>query len=230
MNLWGYLLDGDNWFAPGGIAQRIAEHLLYCGSALAVAMIIGLPIGAAVGHYRKGDFFVVASSNAARAIPTLGLLVLVVTLMGSGLIPVTLALTVLAVPPVLTAAAVGFRTPDADAVHAATGLGMTGWQVMSGIELPLALPLLVSGIRSAALQLIATATVAAMAAAGGLGRLIVDGQLRGQSGYPEMFAGAVIVAVLAVVVDVVLTAVGWGLTRLTRRRVGHQVLSNGVET
>lgn len=218
MNLFGYLADAANWAGPGGIWERIGEHLVYVVVSLVVAILIGVPIGAAVGHFRRGEVVVVQSSNAARSIPTLGLLVLVVTLMGTGLIPVVLALTVLAVPPVLNAAAIGFRDCDPDAVHAARGLGMTPWQVVTGVEAPLALPLIVSGVRSAALQLIATATVAAMAASGGLGRLIVDGQLLGPSGYPEMFAGAAIVGVLAIVVDLVLGVTGWVLRTFTYRR------------
>ncbi|WP_084635247.1 ABC transporter permease [Propionicicella superfundia] len=218
MNLFGYLGDAANWAGPGGIWERIGEHMGYVAVSLLVAMIIGIPVGAAVGHYRRGQVLVVQTSNAARSIPTLGLLVLVVTLMGTGLVPVVLALTVLAVPPVLNAAAVGFRDCDPDAVHAARALGMTPWQVVTGVELPLALPLVVSGVRSAALQLIATATVAAMAASGGLGRLIVDGQLLGPSGYPEMFAGAVIVGVLAIAVDLLLGAIGWILRMVTYRR------------
>lgn len=218
MNLFSYLTDAGNWLGPGGILGRILEHFLYVGASLLLAAIIAIPIGAAVGHYRKGEFFAVQTSTAARAIPTLGLLVLVVTVLGTGLVPVVLALTVLAVPPILNAAAVGFRDVDQDAVHAAMGMGMTPWQVITSVELPLALPLLASGVRSAALQLIATATVAAMAAAGGLGRLIVDGQLIGAAGYPQMFAGAVIVGVLAIVVDLVLGVLGWVLNRFTHRR------------
>lgn len=213
MNLWSYLLDAANWMGPSGIWARMSEHLVYVGVSLAIATLIGVPIGAAVGHFRSGEVAVVQTANAARAIPTLGLLVLVVTLLGTGLVPVVLALTVLATPPVLTATAVGFRDCDPEAVHAARGMGMTPWQVMTQVELPLALPLVMSGLRSASLQLIATATVAAMASAGGLGRLIIDGQLIGPRGYPEMFAGAVIVGLLAVAVDAVLGAAGWGMKR-----------------
>ncbi len=220
MNLWGYLLDAANWAGPTGIWARIGEHMEYVGISLLIAIIIGVPIGAAVGHFRKGEIFIVQTSNAARAIPTLGLLVLVVTLMGTGIIPVVLALTVLATPPILNATAVGFRDCDADAVHAAVGMGMTPWQVVTQVEFPLALPLVVSGVRSASLQLIASATVAAMASAGGLGRLIVDGQILGPRGYPEMFAGAVIVAVLAVLVDALLGFAGWALKRMTYHRGG----------
>lgn len=226
MNLWSYLLDAANWAGPSGIWARIGEHLVYVGVSLLIAILIGVPIGAAVGHFRRGEVAVVQTANAARAIPTLGLLVLVVTLLGTGIVPVVLALTVLATPPVLNAAAVGFRDCDRDAVHAARGMGMTPWQVVTDVELPLALPLIISGVRSASLQLIATATVAAMAASGGLGRLIIDGQLIGPRGYPEMFAGAVIVAVLAIAVDALLGVAGWVLTRITHRRGGLTLTSD----
>lgn len=228
VNLFEYLLNGANWSGPGGIWSRVGEHSVYVAVSLLVAIVIGVPIGAAVGHYRKGQFLVVQTSNAARAIPTLGLLVLVVTLMGTGLIPVVLALTVLAIPPILNATAIGFRDADPQAVHAAQALGMAPGEVATTIELPLALPLMMSGVRSAALQLIATATVAALAASGGLGRLIVDGQLAGQSGYPQMFAGAVIVGVLAIAVDLVLGGLGWLLNRHTHRR-GRFTLLTGKE-
>lgn len=218
MNLFSYLTEAANWVGPGGIWARIAEHLAYVSVSLLVAAVIAIPLGAAVGHYRKGEFLAVQTGNAARAIPTLGLLVLVVTVLGTGLVPVVLALTVLAIPPILNAAAVGFRDVDRDAVHAATGMGMTPWQVITLVELPLAMPLLVSGVRSAALQLVATATVAAMAASGGLGRLIVDGQAIGTWGYPQMFAGAVIVGALAIIVDLVLGVLGWAVNKFTHRR------------
>ncbi len=218
MSLFSFLTDPDNWAGPSGIWARMAEHLAYVSASLLLAAVIAIPLGAVVGHHRKGEFLTVQTGNAARAIPTLGLLVLVVTVLGTGLVPVVLALTVLAIPPILNAAAVGFRDVDRDAVHAAVGVGMTPWQVMSTVELPLAFPLLLSGVRSAALQLVATATVAAMAASGGLGRLIVDGQAVGASGYPQMFAGAVIVGALAIVVDVVLGAAGWAVSRFTHRR------------
>lgn len=218
MNLFSFLADAANWVGPTGIWTRVGEHLLYVLVSLALACAIALPLGAAIGHFRRGDFLVIGVGNAARALPTLGLLVLVVTLLGTGLVPVVLALVVLAIPPVLNATAAGFREADRGAVHAAIALGMTPAQVVGQVELPLAMPLILSGLRSASLQLVATATVAAMAASGGLGRFIVDGQALGTAGYPEMFAGAVLVAVLALVIDLVLGGAGWALERLAHRR------------
>lgn len=217
MNIFSYLLDPAHWTGDGSILQRLGEHALFSVLALLAAALVAIPLGIIVGHTRKGDLLVAGSSNAARSVPTLGLLVLVVTLLGTGLMPVVLALAVLAVPPILTSTAAGVRGADPRAVDAARGLGMTPLQVVSQVELPLALPLIVSGLRSAALQVIATATVAALAAAGGLGRLIVDGQRRGPGGYPQMLAGALLVAVLALVADLVLGLAGW-LTGRTLRR------------
>ncbi|MFW6598014.1 ABC transporter permease [Propionibacteriaceae bacterium Y2011] len=220
MNLWSFLQDPASWVGPDGIGARIVEHLVYTGLSLLIATAVSVVLGVIVGHFRAGNLLVVGTSNAARAIPTLGLVVLVVTLLGTGITPVVLALTVLAIPPILNATSTGVREADPGAVHAARALGMTTWQVIWRVELPLATPLIVSGIRSATLQVVSTATVAALAASGGLGRLVVDGQRLGASGYPEMFAGAVLVAALAIVLDVALGSVVWGLRR-RRSRIGR---------
>lgn len=214
MNLFSYLLDADNWIGPGGITTRIGEHLYYTVASVLVATVVGVVVGAVAGRSRIGRTVVVGLLNATRAVPTLGLLVLVVTLLGTGAMPVILALVILALPPILTGTATGVAEADRSAVLAGKALGMSPLQVSLGVELPLALPLIVSGVRSATLQVVATATVAAMAAAGGLGRLVVDGQRAGETGYPEMFAGALLVAVIAVLLDILLGVA----VRATRRR------------
>lgn len=216
MNLWSYLTDSANWPGPDGITHRLLEHLGYTVSSVGIATVIAVVIGVLVGHTRKGNLVVVGVTNAARAVPTLGLLVLVVTVLGTGLAPVILALTVLAIPPVLNATATGVREADPQAVLAAKALGMTPAQVIFTVELPLAFGLIISGIRSATLQVVSTATVAALAAAGGLGRLVIDGQRVGAQGYPEMFAGAILVAGLAVVLDVLLGGISWAQRALGR--------------
>lgn len=213
MNLFEHLLDPANWSGAEGIPARIGEHLAYSAAAMALAMIIALPLGILIGHTRRGNLLVAGLANATRALPTLGLLVLVVLLMGTGMLPVVLALAVLAIPPILNSTVVGFRTADPDAVLAAAAMGMTGGQQIRQVELPLASPLIMSGLRSATLQVIATATVAAMAASGGLGRYVLDGQKRAD-GYPEMVTGALLVMVLALVADLLLGA----LTRVAQRR------------
>ncbi|WP_158548087.1 ABC transporter permease [Desertihabitans brevis] len=216
MNLFEFLLDPASWTGPSGIPARLLQHLLYSGAAVLLAALVAIPLGVVIGHTRRGDAVASGLSNAARAIPTLGLLVLVVTLLGTGAAPVVGALAVLAVPPVLINTVAGFRQADQEAVHAGRALGMTPWQLVRQVELPLATPLIVSGVRSASLQVIATATVAALAAAGGLGRFVVDGQRLGPEGYPQMLAGAVLVALLAIVVDLLLGGLSWQLER--RRR------------
>ncbi|WP_432560225.1 ABC transporter permease [Granulicoccus sp. GXG6511] len=213
MNLFEHLLNPASWSGPEGIPARLVEHLLYSGASLALAILIALPLGILIGHTRRGNVLVAGLANATRALPTLGLLVLVVLLLGTGAIPVILALTVLAIPPILNATVVGFRTADPDAVLAAAAMGMTGGQQVAKVELPLASPLIISGIRSAALQVIATATVAAMAASGGLGRYVLDGQKRAD-GYPEMITGALLVMVLALLADLLLG----GLALMAQRR------------
>lgn len=213
MNLFEHLLDPANWSGAEGIPARMGEHLIYSGAAMALAIVIAIPIGIVIGHTNRGNVLVAGLANATRALPTLGVLVLVVLLMGTGVLPVVLALTVLAIPPILNGTVVGFRTADPDAVLAAAAMGMTGGQQVAKVELPLALPLILSGVRSATLQVIASATVAAMAASGGLGRFVLDGQKRAD-GYPEMITGAALVMALALLADLLLG----GLTKLAQRR------------
>ncbi|NNG20712.1 ABC transporter permease [Naumannella sp. ID2617S] len=217
MNLFDHLLDPTKWTGGDGIGARLLEHLFYSGVSLLAAMLIAIPLGILIGHTRRGNVVVAGISNATRAIPTLGLLVLAVTLMGTGTLPVVLCLAVLAIPPILNGTVSGFLNADRDAVLAAHAMGMTPMQVIRRVEWPLALPLVVSGVRSAVLQVIATATVAAMAASGGLGRLVLDGQKR-QGGYPEVFAGAVLVMALAIALDIALGALTAALRRRTRGR------------
>ncbi|MFP5283603.1 MAG: ABC transporter permease, partial [Actinomycetes bacterium] len=196
MNIFTFLQDPGSWSGPTGITALLLEHLGYTALSVAVAALIAIPLGIVIGHTGRGSLLVIGSSNAARALPSLGLLVLMVLLLGSGLWPIVLVLAVLAVPPILTATAAGVRGADPDAVHAARALGMTPTQMVTQVEWPLALPLVVSGLRSATLQVVATATVAAFAAGGGLGRLLISGQR--SSDYPQMFAGAVLVEALAI--------------------------------
>ncbi|HEX8508231.1 MAG TPA: ABC transporter permease subunit [Propionibacteriaceae bacterium] len=206
MNLLSFLRDRANWQGPDGITQLLLQHLQYTALAVLIAALVAVPLGILIGHTGRGSFLVIGLSNAARALPSLGLLVLVVTLLGTGTLPIVLILAVLAVPPILTATAAGVQGADPGAVHAARAMGMTGGQIVSKVEWPLALPLVVSGFRSATLQVVATATVAAFASGGALGQLLISGQKNAD--YPQMFAGAVLVAGLAIVLDVLLGAVG----------------------
>jgi osmoprotectant transport system permease protein len=177
-----------------------------------IACLIAIPLGILIGHTGRGSFLLIGLGNAARAIPSLGLLVLIVLLLGTGNGPIVGVLAVLALPPILTSTAAGIRGADRDAVHAARALGMSGSQVIRQVEWPLALPLVISGVRSATLQVVATATIAAYSSGTGLGRLLVSGNAN--RNYSQMFAGALIVALLAIVLDVALGALAW----LTARR------------
>jgi osmoprotectant transport system permease protein len=224
MNLFSYLLNEQNWAGPDGIGQLLLVHLYYTGVSVLAAAVIAIPLGILIGHTRRGSFLVIGASNAARAIPSLGLLVLVVLLLGTSSFPIILVLAVLAMPSILTATTAGVEGADPDAVYSARALGMSGGQVIRQVEWPLALPLVVSGLRSATLQVVATAIVAAFAAGSGLGRLLIAGQRTND--YSQMFAGAVLVAALAIVLDVVLG--GLGLLASRRVRPKRKIMAGTV--
>jgi len=206
MNLFAEMITwfttSANWTGPGGVPVRLVEHLYYTGLAMLLGLVVALPVGVAVGHTGRGSFLVVGIANGLRALPELGLLILLVLMMGIGLLPVVLALTVLAIPPLLAGTYAGVRNVDRAVVDAARGMGMREPQVLLKVELPNALPLVLGGARSAALQVIATAAIAAYVSYGGLGRYLIDG-LR-QQDYAQMVAGAVLIAALALVVEGVL--------------------------
>lgn len=227
--LWDWLADPANWVGEAGIPARIAEHLLYTVATMVVAAAIGIPLGLWVGHTGRGRLLVVNLVNGMRSVPTLGLLFIAVLVAGPLLpgdiafvVPSIFVLVILAVPPILAGAYAGVEGVDPGARDAARGMGMTSWEVLTRVEVPCALPLLASGLRSATLQVVATATLAASVSLGGLGRFLIDGQA--YRDYGQMAGGAVLVAGLAVAVDLVLAviqklAVSPGLTpvRTSRR-------------
>lgn len=205
-----WLFDPAHWSGPTGIPARILEHLGYTALTVLVAAAIAVPLGAIIGHTGRGTFLVAGLSNGLRALPELGLLTLLVLLTYVGLMPVVISLVILALPPILAGTYAGIRNVDASVVDAARGMGMRGSTVLWKVELPNALPLILGGIRSATLQVIATATIAAYVALGGLGRFVIDGNNAGAgspNGYPQMAAGAIVIAVLALVVEGVLEIV-----------------------
>jgi osmoprotectant transport system permease protein len=222
-----YLTTAANWWGSDGLLLHTRDHLIYTAIVMVLAALIALPIGLAVGHTGRGVFFVVGIANSLRAIPTLGLAVLVYVWLSPKIpvnkhqilflsrgavpafIPIVIALILLAIPPILTNTYAGIQAVDPDARDAARGMGMRGGQVLWRVELPCALPLIMSGLRSATLQVIATVTVAAyLPLLGGLGRLIADGaQQNLAQGYPQMVGAGVLVAALAVLVDSLLTFV-----------------------
>jgi osmoprotectant transport system permease protein len=202
VNLLGYLFDPANWSGTQGIPARLVEHLGYTALTLLIAVVIAVPLGAWIGHTGRGGFLVVGMANGLRALPTLGLLVLIVGATGLGLLGPITALVILAVPPILAGTYAGVRNVDPAVVDAARGMGMRGREVLLGVELPNALPLIIGGIRSSVLQVISTATIAAYVALGGLGRYIIDGLA--VRDFPQMIAGSLLVALLAIVVDLLL--------------------------
>ena len=196
MNVFSYLLDPAHWTGSQGIPVRLLEHLGYVVLTLLIALVIAVPIGAWIGHTGRGGFLAVGLANGLRALPTLGLLVLIVGATGLGLLGPITALVILAVPPILAGTYAGVRNVDPAVVDAARGMGMRGREVLLGVELPNALPLIIGGIRSSTLQVISTATIAAYVALGGLGRYIIDGLA--VRDFPQMIAGSILVALLAV--------------------------------
>ena len=211
-SILAWLTDGAHWQGDDGVLRRMAEHLGYSIGALVVAALIAIPLGLYIGHTGRGRFLVVNAVGSARAIPSLGLLFLAFLWLGpklngdlAFLAPTALVLIVLAIPSILSGAYAGVGGVDPAARDAAKGMGMRGTEVLRHVELPCALPLILSGIRSAMLQVIATATIAAALALGGLGRFIIDGLAVRDT--PQTASGAVLVAVLALIVDMVLALI-----------------------
>lgn len=206
-----WFTDPFHWEGPFGVPARVAEHLLISAISVAIAAIIALPIGMYIGHRRKFEFLVVSILNLGRAIPSFGLLFLFVLWLGLGLdFPaylrpaIILAMVLLAIPPILTNTYVGIQAVDPDTIEAARGMGFTEWGVLGKLEIPLGAPLIMAGLRTAAVQVVATATLAAVIAGGGLGRFIVDGFATRD--FPQIFAGALLVGLLAILVEL-----GFGL-------------------
>jgi osmoprotectant transport system permease protein len=198
---WDWLTDGANWSGPEGVASRLWEHTYVSGIALFAAAIIAIPIGLWLGHIGRGGALAINISNVGRAIPTFAVLVLLVLPLGfeRRTLATILALVVFALPPLLTNAYVGMREVDRDTVEAARGMGMSARQLVTGVELPLAIPLVMNGLRIAAVQVVATATIAAIVAGPGLGRIITSGF--GLQDQDEIVAGAILVAAYALVVE-----------------------------
>lgn len=221
---WQWLLDPANASGPNGIGARTLEHLSYTLLATAIACLVGIPVGYAIGHAHRGRTVVVASTGAARALPTLGVVTLFGLALGIGLTAPMVAFVLLALPSVLAGAYSGVEGVPADVVDAARAMGMTEWQILFRVEVPLGLPLLLGGIRSAALQVLATATLAAYVGAGGLGRFLFLG-LKTQN-YPMMLAASIVVVGLAIGAELTFEIID----RLARRGLpnGRSSLASSV--
>jgi osmoprotectant transport system permease protein len=213
-----WFADPANWTGATGVPARLVEHLVIAFSAVLVAAIIALPIGLYIGHTGRYSTVAINTANIGRAVPSFALMVAILPIslalapvfgyapeVGLRLIPIFLAMLLLAIPPILVAAYAGLRAVDRDLIEAGRGMGMRGVQILRRVELPLAIAVIVGGFRTATLQVIATATIGAVLAYGGLGRFIVDGLARRE---PErLFAGAILVALLALGVDAILAVV-----------------------
>jgi len=203
-----WFTTASHWHGSNGIPHRLSEHVLMCGAAMLAAMVVALPTGILLGHVNRLGGLIINLANVGRAIPSFAILVVATQLVGIGALPAFCALVALAVPPMVTNSFIGVRDVDDQIREAARGMGMTGRQVLGRVELPIAVPMVMAGLRTAAVQVVATATIAALVAWGGLGRYIVDGLA--QRDFVQVFAGAVLVAGLAVVTEVALA----GLQRL----------------
>jgi osmoprotectant transport system permease protein len=204
--------DGGHWHGPDGVLQRLVEHVGVSAAALGIACALAIPLALWLGHVHRGGSLAVGVSNIGRAVPTFAVLVLLVLApdpFGLSTLSILTALVLFAIPPVLTNTYIGVREVDPAAVDAARGMGMSGPQVLAKVELPLAVPLLMDGVRLAAVQVIATATIAALVAGGGLGAIITEGFARQDQA--EVVAGALCVLVLALTVE--------GSIALLQRRV-----------
>ncbi len=221
----------QNWGGPDGFWVRSVNQIELTAAVVAAAALVGIGVGVVLGHTGRGGFVAVNSANAARAIPSLALLTLLaiqpaIGLKGNGFLASFLALFALAVPPILTNAYVGVRNVDADVRSAARAMGMTAPQVLGRVELPLALPLVMAGLRTAAVEVVATATLAAYVSYADLGSFIFAG-LNTQN-HVQTFAGGFMVAVLALLTDLVLAAAQRAVTPVGLRRGGQAARTRGV--
>ncbi len=211
--LWsalGWIVDPAHWIpgsrSPLPIQDRLIEHLSYTAVAIVIAALIALPLGFYIGHTGKGRQFVIAFTGSMRALPTLGLLFFLLMVFGyflsydrAPIIGATIAFVILAIPSILAGAYAGLETVDRQTIDAARANGMTEMQILFQVEIPLALPLIIGGLRAAVLQVIATVTIASYAGLGGLGRIITSGI--GLNDYDLILGGALLVTALALTVD-----------------------------
>jgi osmoprotectant transport system permease protein len=211
-----FFSDAANWRGSTGIPNRLAEHLWFSTTSVLAALIPAIGLGLYIGHRRRFEFLVTVA-GLSRAFPSFGVLAISFSFalaygIDFSFWPTFAALFFLAIPPMLTNAYVGVKAVDPDAIEAAKGMGMTGREVLRRVELPLAAPLIMAGIRTSVVQVIATATLAAVVAGGGLGRFIVDGFARQNDGL--MLGGAALVAAMAITAEIVMA----GLERLVSPR------------
>jgi len=195
---WGWVTQSAHWQGADSIPHQILAHLGYSGLALLIAAVIAIPAGVVIGHTGRGSVTVINVANAWRAIPTLGLLIMLVLLLGFSYLTWLVPLVALGVPPILVNVYEGVAGVDPGVKDAARGAGMTAWQQVTRVEVPMALPLILVGLRTATIFVVATATLAAQIGLGGLGRFIIDGLA--STDYSQVAGGALLVIMLAVLV------------------------------
>ena len=200
-----WLSDPAHWSGPNGIPTRLVEHIHLSAESVAIGAVIALPIGIALGHYGRFGNLAMNVSNVGRAVPSFGLLVIAFQIFGLGDVPIVIGLTALAIPPMVTNSYVGLREVDPDIKEAARGMGYRELTQVLRVELPLAVPLVMAGIRTSAVQVVATATLAALIAGGGFGRYIVDGLARQDNSM--LWGGAILVGLLALATELGLAGV-----------------------
>jgi osmoprotectant transport system permease protein len=204
---------------PDQVLELVSSQLVISLTALAIALVLALPLGLYLGHRGIGEFIAVATGNAGRAIPELGLIAILFAYVGGTFdleLIVILAVMILGIPPILTNAFTGVRQVDRGAVEAARGIGMTEWEIVRKVELPLAVPTIMGGIRTAAVAIVATSTIGSLTGVDTLGKYILGENVYGTEG---VVAGAILVALLALAFEVVLA----GIQRvLTPRGIRHQ--------
>jgi len=220
---WAYLTSSGNWSGSEGIWALLVQQLLITATAVVAACLVGLPLAIWLGHIGKGEFLATSIANVGRAVPSLALIAFFVAYLGVGFTNVTLALVLLAIPPILTNTYVGVRQVDRETVDAARGVGMTGPQIVTRVELPLALPLIMGGVRTSVVNVIATATIAPLAGVLTLGDPIIAGGVYGEEG---RLGAAILVALIAVAAEA-LFALLQRLTVPRGIRISHQ-LSGGT--
>lgn len=219
--LLDYITDASHWWGKTGLARGIYDHLRISGFAVIVAMIVAMPPAMVLGHVRRGGLLAVSVLNIGRAVPTFAIIALAFPIsleygLGFGFWPTAVALVLLAIPPIFTNTYTGVRGVDSGVVESAVGMGMEPREVLWRVEVPSALPLIITGIRVSAVQVIATATLGALFGFGGLGRYIVEGKAQDDDG--KLLAGAVLVALLAVITEIAFSAAERALTPWADRR------------
>jgi osmoprotectant transport system permease protein len=197
-----WFLDPVHWSGPDGIPIRLVQHIQLSAESVAVGALLALPVGILLGHYGRFGNLAINISNVGRAVPSFGLLVISFQLFGLGDLPIIISLTALAIPPMVTNTYVALREVDADIKEAARGMGYRELAQILRVEIPLAVPLIMAGVRTSAVQVVATATLAALVAGGGFGRYVIDGFA--QQDYTKLVAGAILVALLALATELAL--------------------------